>query len=94
MVWYGMVWYGMVWYGMVWYGMVWYGMVWYGMVWYGMVIYSGLIFILHILFVFFINMSRNILSFFIKYIIALFAKFGSDGMSDIHWKSVKHQVQL
>jgi hypothetical protein len=32
--------------------------------WYGIVIYSGLIFILHILLKFFINMSLNILSFF------------------------------
>jgi hypothetical protein len=31
------------------------------MVWYGMVIYSGLIFIVHILLIFFIDMSLNIL---------------------------------
>jgi hypothetical protein len=57
-----------------------------------MVIYSGLIFILQML-IFFIDMSLNILSFFIKFFIALFANFGSGGMSDIHLKSVQHQVQ-
>jgi hypothetical protein len=62
------------------------------MVWYVMVIYSGLIFILHML-IFFIDMSLNILSFFIKFFIALFANFGSEGMSDIHLKSVQHRVQ-
>jgi hypothetical protein len=60
--------------------------------WYGMVIYSGLIFILHMLLIFFIDMSLNILSFFIKFFIALFANFGSGGMSDIHLKSVQHRV--
>jgi hypothetical protein len=53
--------------------------------WYGMIIYSGLIFILH--------MSLNIFVFFIKFFIALFANFGSGGMSDIHLKSVQHRVQ-
>jgi hypothetical protein len=60
--------------------------------WYGMVIYSGLIFILHMLLIFFIDMSLNILSFFIKFFIALFANFGSGGMSDIHLKSVQHHT--
>jgi hypothetical protein len=54
------------------------------MVWYGMVIYSGLIFILHMLLIFFIDMSLNILSFFINFFIALFANFGLGGMSKIH----------
>jgi hypothetical protein len=63
-------------------------MVWYG----GMVIYSGLIFILHMLLIFFIDMSLNILSFFIKFFIALFANLGSGGLSDIHLKSVQHRV--
>jgi hypothetical protein len=47
-----------------------------------MVIYSGLIFILHML-IFFIYMSLIILSFFIKFFIALFANFGS-GALDKH----------
>jgi hypothetical protein len=58
-----------------------------------MVIYSGLIYILHMLLVFFIDMSLNILSFFIKFFISFFANFGSGGMSDIHLKSVQHRVQ-
>jgi hypothetical protein len=37
---------------------------WHCLVWYGMVIYSGLIFILHMLLIFFIDMWLNILSFF------------------------------
>jgi hypothetical protein len=45
------------------------------------------------LLIFFIDMSLNILSFFIKFVIALFANFGSGCMSDIHLKSVQHRVQ-
>jgi hypothetical protein len=63
------------------------------MVWYGMVIYSGLIFILHMLLIFFIDMSLNIEFFPLNLSLQYLQNFGSGGMSDIHLKSVQHQVQ-
>jgi hypothetical protein len=63
------------------------------MVWYGMVIYSGLIFIVHILLIFFIDMSLNILSFSLNFSLHYLQTIGSGAMSDIHLKSVQHRVQ-
>jgi hypothetical protein len=54
------------------------------MVWYGMVIYSGLIFIVHKLLIFFIDMSLNILNFFLNLSLHYLQTFGLGGMSDIH----------
>jgi hypothetical protein len=49
-----------------------------------MVIYSGLIFIVHILLIFFIDMSLNILNFSLNFSLHYLQTFGSGGMSDIH----------
>jgi hypothetical protein len=61
-----------------------YGIMIGGLVWYGMVIYSGLIFIVHILLIFFIDMSLNILNFSLNFSLHYLQTFGSGGMSDIH----------
>jgi hypothetical protein len=64
------------------------------MVWYGMVIYSGLIFIVHILLIFFIDMSHNILNFSLNFSLRYLQTFGSGGMSDIHLNQSNTRCKL
>jgi hypothetical protein len=56
-------------------------------------VWYGYLFIVHILLIFFIDMSLNILSFSLNLSLHYLQTIGSAGMSDIYLKSVQHQVQ-